>query len=460
MIQSPTIMWFREDFRISDNLALHEAERRGQPVLCIAVLDDDRLPGAAARWWLHGAIRSLDESLHKKGGALHVFRGPALKVLAAIVQATGAGAVFWNRRYDPQGRKTDTAVETMLNAKGITVRSFSGALLHEPWTVRTRSCQPYKIFTAFWRAARALPPAIFLHPAPEKLVFARLSPALDHLTVKDMRYGLRPAHPDWAGGLHETWTPGEESARDRLAAFLQYDLARYAAERDFPAKDRTSRLSPFLRFGHLSPGRIWDAAMRGAYAEKFLTELGWREFAWSVLYSTPDMATRNLRPEFDAMPWRDSPGELAAWQQGRTGYPLIDAGMRELWHTGWMHNRVRMVAASFLVKHLLIDWREGERWFADTLVDHDPASNPMNWQWSAGTGVDAAPYFRIMNPLLQSRTFDPGGDYIRRWVPELAHLPADAIHAPWISGRPDNYPAPIVDHRMARERALKAWKTI
>jgi deoxyribodipyrimidine photo-lyase len=460
MAQSSTIMWFREDFRLSDNLALHEAAKHGQPVLCIVILDDDHLSGAAARWWLHGAIRSLDESLRAKGGALHVFRGPAPKVLSAVIQATGASAVFWNRRYAPRERETDAAIKTGLKAQGITVRSFPGALLYEPWTIRTSSGEPYKIFSAFWRAARRISPLLPLSPAPDTIDFASPVPALDHLIVQDGHYGLRPTRPDWAGGLRKTWSPGEEEAQDLLSTFVRYNQSGYVSRRDFPAEDATSRLSPFLRFGHVSPARIWDAVIRGAGSEKFLSELGWRDFAWSLLYSTPDVATRNLRPDFDAMPWRSSPGELAAWRQGRTGYPLVDAGMRELWHTGWMHNRVRMVVASFLTKHLLIDWREGERWFADTLVDYDPASNPMNWQWSAGTGVDSAPYFRIMNPILQSQKFDPGGDYIRRWVPELAHLPDDAIHTPWVAGCPDAYPAPIVDHREARERAMRAWRMI
>ncbi|MBB2157787.1 deoxyribodipyrimidine photo-lyase [Gluconacetobacter diazotrophicus] len=457
---APTIVWFREDFRIADNMALLEAEKRGQPTLCIVILDDAHLPGAAARWWLHGAIRSLDETLRGMGGALHVFRGAARAVLAEIVQKTGAGAVFWNRRYDPAGREADTAIKADLRARGLTVRSFPGALLHEPWSVCTRSGAPYKIFTAFWRAACALPAPFPPHPAPERLVFASPPPMPDSLITRHEQDGLLPHHPDWAGGLRDMWSPGEEEAGDQLSDFLRHDGAGYATARDFPGDEATSRLSPFLRFGHVSPAQVWHAATRKACPDKFLMELGWRDFAWSLLFFNPDLATRNLRPEFDAMPWRHDPGGLAAWQRGQTGYPLVDAGMRELWHTGWMHNRVRMVAASFLVKHLLIDWREGERWFADTLVDHDPASNPMNWQWNAGTGVDAAPYFRVMNPILQSRKFDPHGVYIRRWVPELAHLSDDAIHAPWESGATHPYPAPIVDHRAARERALAAWKMI
>ncbi|MFT8655770.1 MAG: deoxyribodipyrimidine photo-lyase [Acetobacter papayae] len=459
MTVSPTLVWFREDFRLADNQALHEAVQRGQPLICLFILDETTPMGAAAQWWLDGAIHALAADLRAKGGDLHVLRGPAQSVVETVVQATGAGAVFWNRRYDPHGRETDTGIKAALQGQGVVARSFAGALLHEPWTVRTQSGSPYKIFTAFWRAACTLPVQAFLRPAPEKLVFAAPVPALEALRVPPEQYGLLPTTPDWAGGLRETWVPGEAQACAQLADFCQHDQANYAQTRDFPAKESTSGLSPFLRFGHVSPARVWESAQARPNPEKFLTELGWRDFAWSLLFETPDLASRNLRPEFDAMPWRTDPKGLAAWQHGQTGYPLVDAGMRELWHTGVMHNRVRMVVASFLVKHLLIDWREGERWFADTLVDYDPASNSMNWQWGAGTGVDAAPYFRIMNPVLQSRKFDPQGTYIRSWVPEIAHLSDKDIHTPWETGC-RGYVAPIVDHAMARARALAAWKAL
>ena len=377
-----------------------------------------------------------------------------------IIRRTGADTVLWNRRYDPIGRETDTVIKSELRSQGIMAHSFTGALLHEPWAIRTRSGGQYKIFTAFWRAMKACPTPFPPAPAPEKLTFASLSPMPDGLVVQKEEYGLLPTTYDWTGGLQAMWEPGEEAAHGQLSDFIENDLDTYATARDFPGQEATSRLSPFLRFGHITPAQIWHAATEKTYPEQFLAEVGWRDFAWSLLFVIPDMANRNLRPEFDAMPWRDDPVGLARWQKGQTGYPLVDAGMRELWHTGWMHNRVRMVVASFLVKHLLIDWRHGERWFADTLVDHDPASNPMNWQWSAGTGVDAAPYFRIMNPILQSRKFDPHGVYIRRWVPELSHLSDDAIHAPWETTLPRDYPPPVVDHRLARERALSAWKMI
>ncbi len=474
--QPPALVWFREDFRLADNAALTDAAQSGAPLLCLVILDDASLPGAAARWWLDGAIRALDTQLQSRGGRLHVFHGPSREVLPRIVRQTGARSVFWNRRYDPNGRETDAAIKTELKEAGITVRSHAGALLHEPWAVRTQSGTPFQVFTAFWRSARDLgdprPPL----PEPSALTFADLPPACAHAGLTPDDYALRPAKPDWAQGLRDEWEPGEETAHDLLGTFLTENLATYAASRDFPARNTSSRLSPFLRFGHITPGQIWHATAEKAGTAsqtdtaKFLAELGWREFAWSLLFTHDDLATRNLRPAFDAMPWRNDPEALKAWQQGRTGYPLVDAGMRQLWHTGWMHNRVRMVVASFLVKHLLIDWREGERWFADTLVDHDPASNATNWQWNAGTGVDAAPFFRVMNPILQSRKFDPDGSYIRRWVPELAPLPDSAIHAPWEAGEDtlrqagvipgETCPAPIVDHREARERALAAWRSL
>ena len=459
MTVSPTLVWFREDFRLADNQALYEAAQRGQPLICLFILDETTPMGAAAQWWLDGAIHALAADLRAKGGDLHVLRGPAQSVVETVVQATGAGAVFWNRRYDPHGRETDTGIKAGGGGRGGGAGSVAGAGRQERGTVRTQSGSQYKRVAALGRAACTWPVQAFVRPAPERRVFAAPVPALEALRVPPEQYGLLPTTPDWAGGLRETWVPGEAQACAQLADFCQHDQADYAQTRDFPAKESTSGLSPFLRFGHVSPARVWESAQARPNPEKFLTELGWRDFAWSLLFETPDLASRNLRPEFDAMPWRTDPKGLAAWQHGQTGYPLVDAGMRELWHTGVMHNRVRMVVASFLVKHLLIDWREGERWFADTLVDYDPASNPMNWQWGAGTGVDAAPYFRIMNPVLQSRKFDPQGAYIRSWVPEIAHLSDKDIHTPWETGC-QGYVAPIVDHAMARARALAAWKAL
>jgi deoxyribodipyrimidine photo-lyase len=348
-------------------------------------------------------------------------------------------------------------------------------LLHEPWEVLTGAGKPYQVFTAYWRAARAHGEVAVPLPEPARWVFHPLPPALAARRVTLPALGLLPTGPDWAGGLRDAWRCGEDDGLAMLQAFLTQRLRGYGVARDRPDQPATSRLSPYLRFGQLSVRQIWHAAHAAAQAEgavaladldKFLGELGWREFCYGLLYALPDLSTCAVRRQFDAMPWRRDPAALAAWQRGATGYPLVDAGMRELWTTGWMHNRVRMVVASFLVKHLLLDWRDGEAWFWDTLVDADPANNAANWQWVAGCGADAAPYFRIFNPVLQGQKFDPDGAYVRRWVPELARLPASVIHAPWRARSEQlaaagvrlgvDYPLPIVEHEAARQRALAA----
>lgn len=462
IVTSPVIVWFRHDFRLMDNAALSAAVATGAPVLCIYILDD-ATEQVAARWWLGRALELFDAALRRRNGALHVFRGSANRVLPAVVAATRARAVFWNRRYDPGGKETDTRLKTMLKAAGTPVHSFAGALLHEPWTIQTRTGQPYRVFGAYWRAACQAGHERPLLPAPERLTFATpaqagLPPMVDPDMISQEMHAT-----GWTDGLDEAWRPDEVSAHTVLETFVDGPLEDYAHDRDMPAQPATSRLSPFLRWGHITPAQIREAVVarsQSGGATKFMMELGWRDFAWSVLFGCPDLVSRNLRPEFDMMAWRHDPSGLRAWQRGLTGYPLVDAGMRQLWQTGWMHNRVRMVAASFLVKHLLIDWREGERWFAHTLVDYDPASNGMNWQWVAGTGIDAAPFFRIMNPLIQSRKFDPSGAYIRSWVPELSGLPDKHIHTPWLAGGAEGYPPPIVSHEVARDRALSAWRML
>jgi deoxyribodipyrimidine photo-lyase len=360
-----------------------------------------------------------------------------------------------------------------LNEIGVAAHACPGDLLAALADIRSKDGRGLRVFTPFWRRVRSLgdPPKPL--PAPQALCPAP-HPASDRIES----WGLEPSQPDWAGGLRENWTPGERTGQQRLREFLEGGAAGYASDRDRPDRKGTSRLSPHLRFGEVSPRQVWHAARFAAAArpalggdvDKFLAELGWREFNRHLLFDLPDLALRNLQPSFDAFPWRHDDTALLAWQRGQTGYPIVDAGMRELWHTGVMHNRVRMLAASFLVKHLLIDWREGERWFWDTLVDADPGSNPANWQWVAGCGADAAPYFRIFNPTLQGERFDPDGAYIRRWVPKLAGLPSGLIHQPW-SATPlqlggasvelgQSYPAPIVDHKRARERALQAYAMV
>lgn len=474
MPSTPVLLWFREDFRLADNAALSAAVRDDTPVLCVFVFDKHHKPGSAACWWLDGALLALDASLKKRGGTLHVLNGDPCVLIPTLAREITASAVHWNRRYDPAGRTIDTTIKSTLKNIGIPAHSFPGSLLHEPWSVRTKADTPFQVFTPFWRAARDLPEPRPPLPTPDALSFAAFPEKMAASRVDIDALDLRPRKPDWADGFRKTWDVGEEAAHIALNDFMDGALAGYAEKRDYPASETTSRLSPYLRFGHVTPAQLWHAAQAVPASDedrsRFLSELGWREFAWSILFERADLSTRNIRTEFDALPWRDDPKGFAAWRKGKTGYPLVDAGMRELWHTGWMHNRVRMVVASFLVKHLLIDWRLGEQWFTDTLVDHDPASNPMNWQWNAGTGVDAAPFFRIMSPILQSEKFDPEGNYIRRWVPELRRVPAKVIHTPWtadtkalevcgvVLGR--DYPEPIVDHKMARDRALSTWKNL
>jgi len=436
---SPSLVWFRDDLRLADNPALRAAIDRGEPVIALYVLDEEspgiRALGGAARWWLHHSLTSLDERLRERGGALVLRRGPAERVVRETVTDAGAGAVFWNRRYGGAEREIDASLKSSLRADGLEVASFAASLLHEPWTVTTGSGTHYSVFTPFWRACLALPAPRAPLPEPRTVERPARLPASDSLDD----WELLPTRPDWAGGLRETWEPGEPAARRRLRTFLDEDLAHYDRARDEPSAGATSLLSPHLRWGEISPFTVYAEAVTVDGAGGFLSELGWREFAWHTLYHSPDLATQNLRREYDAFPWpRLRPTELAAWQRGDTGIPLVDAGMRELWHTGFMHNRVRMVTASFLVKNLLIDWRQGEQWFWDTLVDADGASNPFNWQWVAGSGADAAPYFRVFNPELQAKKFDPQRLYIKQWA---ADAPAE----------------PMVDLGETRKAALAAY---
>ena len=465
----PVLMWFRRDLRLADNPALAWALRTGRPVIPFFLLDDEeRRRGGASRWWLHGSLNALGEDLVRIGSRLVLRSGPAEGAIAALAEEAGASDIVWNRLYEPAFIKRDEGVESRCRDAGMAPRSFNAALLFEPCAVRTRTGGHYRVFTPFWRqclkqgfepaegAVRRLPPPTNW-PASEELA--------------DWR--LRPTAPDWASGLREAWQPGEAGARSRLERFLGERASGYAEGREFPADEGTGRLSPHLHFGEVGPRQVaatLGAVEPGSGAGAFLRQIGWREFSHHLLYHNPDMDSVNLQRGFDPMPWRDDPEGLRAWQQGRTGYPLVDAGMRELWTTGWMHNRVRMVAASFLTKHLLIDWRLGARWFLDTLVDADLANNSAGWQWVAGSGADAAPYFRIFNPTAQSQRFDAGGAYLRKWLPELRRLPDKWIHAPWEApetvlaeagvGIGETWPRPIVDHREARERALGIYRTV
>ncbi len=469
---APIIVWFRNDLRLADNPALTAAAETGAPVVPLCILEDDGEDpwplGGASRWWLHGSLERLGQSCARLGSPLVLRRGDAARVLLALAEETGAAGVVWNRRYAPALVARDTAIKEGLKARGLDARSFNANLLAEPWTIRNKSGGPFKVFTPFWRAVSAdlAPP----HPtgAPTALTPPPTPPASDPLAA----WGLLPTRPDWAGGLRDYWVPGEAAAIARLSRFLDGPVAVYPGERDRPDRDGTSSLSPHLAFGEIGPRQIWHAARHAAEArpdlsggaQAFLREIGWREFNHHLLHHAPQLPAQPLDARFAAFPWRDDPAGLEAWTRGRTGYPIVDAGMRQLWRTGWMHNRVRMIVGSFLIKDLLLPWQEGQRWFWDTLVDADLANNAGNWQWVAGCGADAAPFFRVFNPILQGEKFDPDGDYVRRHLPELGRLPPRWIHKPW-QAPPDvlrqagvalghDYPHPIVDHAAARERAL------
>ena len=470
-----TIVWFRQDLRLQDNPALVAAVARGEPVVPVFIWDEtgegDWAPGGASRWWLHHSLAALDAALRERGLRLIIRSGESGAVLVELIKVTGATAVYWNRRYEPAAIERDTALKANLGVEG---KSFNAALLFEPHTVKNKSGGPFQVFTPYWRHCLALPvdEPVKLPAGPPP------APARWPKSAALAELGLLP-DIKWDAGFRKVWQPGEAGAQARLKRFAGA-MDGYADGRDQPAAEATSGLSPHLHFGEIGPRQIWAAARAqgkgsGVFpahrgAQVFLKEVGWREFAYHLLYHFPATPRQPLRAEFAAFPWRQDAKQLRAWQRGLTGYPIVDAGMRQLWATGWMHNRVRMIVASFLVKHLRLSWQEGAAWFWDTLVDADLASNTLGWQWSAGCGADAAPYFRIFNPILQGQKFDPAGDYVRRWVPELTKLPAEFIHEPWEApmdvlagaevtlGR--TYPQPIVDHAEARKAALAAFQSL
>ena len=473
---APSIVWFRQDLRLLDQPALGAAVLRGAPVIPLYIWapeeDGDWPPGAASRWWLHHSLASLDQSLRARGSRLILRRGPSLAAIRQIAAATGASHLYFNRLYEPAARERDRRLQENLEGLGLAVTAFNGSLLTDPEAVRTGKDGPFQVFTPFWRACqRAGDP-----PQPAAAPRSLPSPPLWPETITLDSLGLRPA-PDWAAGLREAWQPGEAGARALLDRFLDEAAAGYAEGRDRPDLPGTSRLSPHLHFGEISPRHVWHAARERAALDPrkgvargidaWLRQLYWREFAYHILHHFPHTTSQPLREAFARFPWSRAPKALAAWQRGRTGYPAVDAAMRELWRTGWMHSRMRMVAASFLTKDLRIHWLEGARWFWDTLVDADLANNTFGWQWTAGCGADAAPYFRIFNPVGQGRRFDPQGAYVRHWIPELAALPARWLHEPWAAGQATldasnvelgkTYPRPIVDHAGARLLALESY---
>jgi len=474
-----TLVWFRQDLRLADNPALLAASSLGEPVIPVYVHAPDEEgawgAGGAGRWWLHRSLERLDAQLRDRGSRLCVRRGGALAELLAVAAATGAQRVLWNRRYEPAAIARDSAIKKALRDAGLQVESHNSALLYEPWEIESQSGGPFQVFTPFWRRCLAVrepaPPVASPSDWPAPSVWPESQPLA--------QLGLLPTVA-WAGGLESAWQPGRAGALRQLETFLADAYAGYQTQRNRPDLAGTSRLSPHLHFGEIGPREIWARTREHALAagqttswrqSQFLTEVGWREFAYHLLFHFPHTAEAPLRSKYARFPWKTNPSGLRAWQRGLTGYPIVDAGMRQLWHTGWMHNRVRMIVASFLVKDLLLSWRQGADWFWDTLVDADLASNTLGWQWAGGCGADAAPYFRIFNPTLQGQKFDPDGAYVRRWVPELTALPTAWIHEPWkapaavmqqagITLGPGGYPRPIVDHGTARQEALDALATL
>lgn len=460
---STGIVWFRRDLRLDDNPALSAATKTHDRVVCAYIHapaeEAPWAPGAASNWWLHHSLQALDVALRRRGGALHLRRGPTTPALDALLRQIGAEAVYWNRLYEPAVIRRDEAVERHLRGRGVAARSFNAHLLFEPWQVETGSGGPYRVFTPFWRNLRAR-----LAPQPPAAAPRRIAAPIVHGGVELSTLELLPKIA-WDAGFHDHWRPGEAGARVRLRKFATSLLAEYRDCRDRPDRDQTSRLSPHLHFGEVGPRQIlWrldpllreGTAKQRAAAEAYLRQIGWREFAHHLLYHFPRTPEHNLDIRFDAFPWARRDAEaIARWQRGRTGVPIVDAGMRQLWRTGWMHNRLRMLVASFLTKNLRQNWLHGAHWFWDTLVDADLANNTLGWQWTAGVGADAAPYFRIFNPATQAQRFDPDGAYVRRWVPELKR----SAKRPTRAGEeaPAGYPVAMVDLVTSRDAALAAY---
>ncbi|MGH8160082.1 MAG: cryptochrome/photolyase family protein [Rhodanobacter sp.] len=463
------ILLFRRDLRLADNPTLTAAHAAHEHVLPLYIHapdeEGDWAPGAASRWWLHHSLVSLQHGLRAHGGELHIRQGDSLAMLQALLKQSGATAVYWDRLYEPMAIARDTRIKAALRGQGIEVHSSNTALWREPWQIATQQGEPYRVFTPYWRNLRAQLGADTPLPIPSPLHLVQ--------TAGSVPLELLALLPwiGWDSGLRETWTPGEPGAQEMLELFGDDAIGDYAQARDLPARHGTSRLSPHLHFGEISLRQIHHAlhvqaqrvdARRRPDIEPYLRELGWREFAHHLLYHFPRTPTENFNPRFDGFRWAAADEVLLQrWQQGRTGIPLVDAGMRELWHTGWMHNRVRMIVASFLTKNLRQHWQHGARWFWDTLVDADLANNTLGWQWVAGCGADAAPYFRVFNPLTQALKFDPQGAYLRRWLPELAETPIALLHEPWKDAallKRSGYPAPMVELGASRAAALAAYQ--
>ena len=453
---TPIIVLFRQDLRLKDNPALAYACQTGQPIIPLYILDDESAGkwkmGGASRWWLHHSLKSLGQSLQEKGSQLFLSRGETVRVLSELIQKYQVSALFWNRCYEPYNLQLEQKLKELLP----NTKSFNSSLLFEPWDIWNKQHQSFKVFTPFWNNCMEVLSVEEAYPEPHQIT--TMSIESDHLDS----WSLLPKHPDWSEGFYKRWEVGENAAHAKVNHFIKESIETYDQGRDIPSLDSTSSLSPHLHFGEISPKQIFRMTKGVPRNDKFLSEIGWREFSYYQLYHFPLLPEQPWRPEFSQFRWDTNPDLLKKWQQGMTGYPIVDAGMRQLWKTGWMHNRVRMICGSFLVKDLFISWREGAKWFWDTLVDADLASNSSSWQWVSGCGFDAAPFFRIFNPILQSEKFDPEGIYIKRWIPELAKVPTTFIHKPWkiCSDLGLPYPSPIVNHDQARKRALDEFKRI
>lgn len=476
-----TIVWFRHDLRVADNPALSAAAEHQAAILPVFIWapeeEGDWPLGAASKWWLHHSLTSLKSDLKKLGLPLVIRRGPTNAAFDELIAETGADAVHWNRRYELASIERDKHLKAHLRDSGVDAQSFNGSLLFEPWTVETKQGRPYQVFTPFWKACQALdePARPLPEPSEVETLEAKQLPSSETIASLD----LLPKIP-WDEGIRDAWQPGSSGANEYLQRFIEEAAENYKDGRDRPDRRGTSRLSPYLHFGEISPRQVWWAARdelsddrrttEGKSAHVFRTELGWREFAHHVMFHFPKTPDSPLRKNFEHFDWNDDADALEAWRKGLTGYPIVDAGMRELWATGWMHNRVRMIVGSFLTKDLMISWQAGAKWFWDTLVDADLANNTLGWQWVSGCGADAAPYFRVFNPVTQGEKFDPDGTYVRKWVPELKSLPNKWLHAPWTASGDvlagasitlgDTYPKPIVDHSEARKAALEAFDEI
>ena len=480
MTKPLTIVWFRQDLRIADQPALRRAVDRGLviPVYIWSPDEEGEWPlGSASRWWLHHSLASLDEQLRERGARLILRRGPTQQALNELIEETGATAVYWNRRYEPAAIERDKLVKATLLSRGVQAESFNGSLLHEPWTILTKQNAPYQVFTPYWKACLLANVAHETLPTPRDVAFPAKAPKSLPLDELELLPSI-----DWDAGFYDAWKVGAPAAERRLQQFIAEAIGRYHEDRDRVDVDGSSLLSPHLHFGELSPRQVWAAVEKerakspalkskiGKSAEVFLKEVGWREFAYHLLYHFPKTPTEPLRDQFRSFPWRRSRKDLNAWQRGRTGFPIVDAAMRQLWATGYMPNRTRMIVASFLAKDLRLPWLRGAEWFWDTLVDADLANNTLGWQWTAGCGADAAPYFRIFNPTMQAEKADPDGEYIRRWVPELTKLPTKWLREPWTAPEEElaaagvtlgeTYPRPMVDHHEARDAALAAYERV